>query len=102
MGFMAIRTVFHNRRMFPQERAAAFRVATQAIFVDGALNELAGIGRAMRIMATRARHLALAIGHMGRPLQLCAAHWMALQAQFWLRLFHAMVLRKWCVEPGVR
>ena len=68
VGFVAIRAVFHDRRVFPEERPAAFRVAAQAILVNGALNELAGIGRTMRIMATGAGHFAFAVGHMRRAL----------------------------------
>lgn len=68
MGFMAIRAVFHNRRVFPEERASAFRVAAEAILVDSALNELAGVGRAVWIMAARASNLPFAIGHVRGPL----------------------------------
>ena len=41
---VAIRAVFHDRRVFPQEGTPAFRVAAQTILVGGALNKLAGIG----------------------------------------------------------
>jgi hypothetical protein len=44
MRFVAIGAVFHNRRVLPEKWTAALRVATQAILVNGALNELAGIG----------------------------------------------------------
>src|SRR4029077_16819307 len=44
VGLVAIRAVFHDWRVFPEEGAAPFRVAAQAILVNGALNELAGIG----------------------------------------------------------
>src|ERR1700694_3168282 len=50
VGFVAIRAVFHYRRVLPEEGTAAFRVAAQAILINSALNELAGIGRTMRVM----------------------------------------------------
>ena len=68
MGFMAIRTVFQHRRVLPEKGASALSVATQTVLVDRALNQLAGIGRAMWIMAACAGNLAFAIGHVRRPL----------------------------------
>ncbi len=80
MGLMAVRAVFHHRRMFPEKRPTPLRMATQAVFVRCALDELLGIGRAMRIVAARASHFAFPIRHVRRPLQLRSTHLMALQA----------------------
>lgn len=44
MRFMTIRAIFHHRRMFPEKGTPAFGVAAQAVLVDRALNQLAGIG----------------------------------------------------------
>ena len=98
---MAIRAVFQDRRVLPEEWAATFRVAAETIFVDGALNKLAWIGRTMRIVATRAGDFPFAVGHMRRPLQLGAAHGMALQAQLRLRFLHTFIFRKGSVIPGI-
>src|SRR5712691_9790350 len=62
--FVAIGAILHDRRVLPDERTAAFGVAAQAVFVGGALNELLGIGRAMRVMAAGASDLAFAVGHV--------------------------------------
>ena len=72
--FMAVRAVLHHWRVLPHEGTAAFGVATQTVFVGGALDELLGIGRSVRIVATGAGHLALAVGHVRRALQLRPAH----------------------------
>jgi hypothetical protein len=101
MGFMAICTILHDRRMFPEERSPAFRVAAETILVDGALDELAGIRRAMRIMATRAGNLAFTVGHVRGPLQLRATHGMTPQAQFRLLLFHPGVFRERLAESRI-
>lgn len=83
--FVAVGAVFKHRRMFPQEGTAALGVAAEAVFVGGRLNELGWIGRTVRIVAAGAGNFALAIRHVGRALQLGAAHLMAPQAEF--RLF---------------
>ena len=101
MRFMAIRAVLKDRWVLPEKRAAAFGVATETILVDAALDELAGIGRSMWIVAARAGDLPLAIGHMGRSLQLRAAHGMALQAELRLGLFDAFIFRKRGAVPGI-
>ena len=61
---VAVRAVLHYRRVLPEEGTAPFGVAAQAILVRGALNELAGIGRTVRIVATGAGHFAFTVGHM--------------------------------------
>ena len=62
--FVAVCTILHNWRMRPEEWSPAFRMATEAVLIRSALNELLGIWRAMRIVTTRAGHLAFAIGHV--------------------------------------
>src|SRR5262252_5143818 len=59
--FVAIRAVLHHRRVFPQERATPFCVATQAILVHGGLPKLTGIGCSMRVVATGAGNFAFPI-----------------------------------------
>ena len=78
MRFVAVCAILHDRWVFPKERSAAFRVAAQAVFVRGALDKLLRIGRAMRIVAARARYFAFSIRHVRGALQLCAPHLMAL------------------------
>jgi len=90
--FVAVGAVFDDWRVLPEERAATLGVATQTVFVGGALDELLGIGGAMRVVATGAGDFAFAIGHVGRALQLRAAHLMALQAQLRLGFFGAAIL----------
>src|ERR1700751_1786263 len=48
--FVAVGAVFEHRRVLPQEWAAPLRVTAQAIFISSALDELLGVGRAVRIM----------------------------------------------------
>ena len=64
MRLVTITAILQNRRMFPQEGSAPFGVATVTILVDGALDQLLGIGRAVWIVATGAGYLALSEGHM--------------------------------------
>ena len=52
--FVAVGAVFDDWRVLPQEGTSAFRVATQAVFIRGALDELPGIRRAVWIVAARA------------------------------------------------
>jgi hypothetical protein len=80
--FVATAAILQYRRVLPEERTAALGVATVAIVIQGRLNELLGIGRAMRIMATGASHFAFAEWHVRRALQLSATHLMALQTEF--------------------
>ena len=91
MRFVAVRAVFHYRGMLPDERSAALRVATQAILVRRALDQLLGIRRAMGIVAAGAGHFSFAIRHVRGSLQLRAPHLMALQAEFRLSFFDAGV-----------
>ena len=64
MRLVAICAIFHHWRVRPQEGPSAFGMATDAILVCGALNEQAGIWCAVRIVAARAGHFALAIRHV--------------------------------------
>src|ERR1700721_2345789 len=48
--FMAVRAVFHHWGMLPDERTAAFGMATETVFVGGALDQLLRIGSAVRIV----------------------------------------------------
>src|SRR5260370_30926224 len=73
MRLVAVRTVFHNRRVFPDERPAALGVAAQAVFVGGALDELRGIWRPMRIVTTDAGKLSFAVPHCPVALPICPA-----------------------------
>src|SRR5258706_8937661 len=75
---VAVRAVLEHWRVLPQEGTSAFRVATQAVFIRGALDELPGIRRAVWIVAARAGYFAFAVGHVRRALQLRAAHLVAL------------------------
>src|SRR5713226_4657629 len=102
MRLMTVGTIFHDRWVLPQERTAPLGVAAQAILVGRALDELLGIRRSVWIMATGAGHLAFAVGHVRRALQLCTPHLMALQAQLRLRLLHALVLAERSVIAGIR
>ena len=64
MRFVAVRAVFNDWRVLPQERTPAFRVTTQAVFVGRALDKLLGIWRAVGIVTTGASHFAFAIRHV--------------------------------------
>ncbi len=61
---MTVGAVFHDRRVLPEEGTAALGVAAQAVLVDARLQELAGVGATVWVMATGASHLALAIRHV--------------------------------------
>src|SRR4051794_21951647 len=100
MRFMAVSTVLHNRGVFKQEGTSAFRVATEAILVHGALLQLTRIGRAVGIVATGAGNFALAIWHVRGALQLRAPHLVTPQAKFGLHLLQASVLRQWRIEAS--
>lgn len=92
--FMAVRAIFDDGRVFPEERSAAFRVATQAVFVRRALDELLRVRCAMGIVAACTGNFAFAIRHVRGSLQLSAPHLMALETQLWLWLYQAAVLCK--------
>ncbi len=89
---VAVGAVFHHRRVLPQEWPAAFGMAADAVLIDRALQKLARIRAAVRIVATGAGDFALAIRHVRGALQLGPPHLVALQAQFRLRHFRADVL----------
>ena len=81
VGFMAICAVFHYWRVFPKERPAALGMATQAVFIRGALNQLLWVRCTVGIVTAGACHLAFAVRHVRGTLQLRPPHRMALQAQ---------------------
>src|ERR1700740_1812290 len=95
---MAVDAALHNWRVFPQEWASPFGMASQAILVHGCLPKLAWIGRAMRVMATSASHFAFAVWHVRGALQLCSTHLVTPKAKFRLRFFQTFVFRKRRVE----
>lgn len=84
MGLMAIQAVLHNRRMLPQERTPSLGMALVAVFVGGGLDELLGIGAAVRVVAVRASDLPLPKGHVRGAHQLRASHLVALKANLYL------------------
>ena len=90
--FVTVGTILHDRGMLPKEWSPAFGMAAVAVLVDGALKQLARIRTTVRIVTARAGDLTLAIRHVRGTLQLCAAHLMALQAKFRLRLLGSDVL----------
>lgn len=94
MWFVAVGAVFHDWGVLPHERPAPFGMAAQAVLVGGALDELLGIRRSVRIVAACAGHLAFAVRHVRRALQLRAPHLVALQAQFRLRFLYTAILRQ--------
>lgn len=102
MRFVAIRAIFYDRWMFPQERSAAFSVTTQAVFVGRTLNELLRIGRAMWIVAARTGYFPFAIRHVRGALQLSAPHLMAPETQLRLRLYQTAIFREWGIIAGLR
>ena len=91
---MAVNTVLHYGRVFPKEWPTSLGVATQAIFIHRGLPKLAWIGRAVRVMATRAGYFAFPVGHVGGALQLCSTHLVTPKAKFRLRFFQTFVFRK--------
>jgi len=100
--FVAVGAVFEHRRVLPEERTPAFGMTTQAVFVGGRLDQLLGIRRAVGIVAAGAGDFAFAIGHVRRALQLPAAHLVALEAQFWLSHFYALIIRERLAIARVR
>src|SRR5579883_1003775 len=101
MGIVTVGAVFHDRRVLPQKWPAALGVAAVTVFVDGRLQQLAGIGAAMRIVAAGAGDLAFAIGHVRRAQQLGAAHFVTLQAELGLGLFSADMLSERRAKAGL-
>jgi hypothetical protein len=91
MRFMAVNTVLHYGRVFPEERSTSLGVATQAILIHRGLPKLAWIGRAVRVMATRAGYFAFPVWHVGGALQLRSAHLMTPKAEFRLGFSEAFV-----------
>ena len=69
--FMTVGAIFQHRRMFPEKRAAPFRMTGIAIFIDTSLFELRWIGASVRVMAIRTDHLSFPERHVRRAKQLC-------------------------------
>ena len=91
MRFMAVNTVLHYGRVFPEKRPTSFGVATQAILIHCCLPKLAWIGSAVRVMATRAGYFAFPVRHVRGALQLRSAHLMTAQAKLRLGLSETFV-----------
>ena len=64
MRFVAVRAVLHYGRMRPEEGPTAFGVATEAVLIGRALNELFWIRCAVRVVAAGAGHFAFPIRHV--------------------------------------
>src|SRR5262245_16926380 len=70
MRLMTVETTFADRRVFPEERSPLFGVTGVANFVDGIrVQERAG-GRAVRVVAVDAGHLAFGQRHVRTPTEL--------------------------------
>jgi len=82
MRLVAVITPFQNRRMLPQKRTAALRVAGVAIFIDTRLHELRWVGTTVRIVTIGADHLPLSHRHMRGAHELGFTLEMALTANF--------------------
>ena len=98
---MAVDTVLHYGRVFPEERPTSLSVATQAILIHCGLPKLAWIGRAVRVMARSAGYFAFAVRHVGGALQLRSAHLMTPKAKLRLGFFETLVFCKRCVETSL-
>ena len=77
---MAVEAIFTDRRMFEQKRAALFRMALIAGFVDRVGLEQGISQRAMRIMAIIAAHLSFRQRHVRAAVELQADVLVALSA----------------------
>lgn len=80
VGIVAVRAIFHDRRVLPKERAPPLSVATETVLVQSRLDQLGLVGASVRVMTACARDFAFAIRHMGRALQLRPPHLVTLQA----------------------
>lgn len=79
---VAIGAILTHRLVFPQERSAFFLMALVTGLVDGILGELIGTGRAVRIMAVGAGHLAFPDRVVRSFVDLCAFVLMTGKADF--------------------
>ena len=102
MRLVAVGAVLHDRRMLPEEGTAPLGVAAETVLGGRGLQQLLWIGTSVRVMATGAGHLAFAIGHVRRALQLGAAHLMALQAEFRLGFLRPLVFGEGCRVTSLR
>jgi hypothetical protein len=64
VSFVAVCAALYDGRVLPKEWTAPFGMAGQAVFVDGALDQLPWIRRSMGIVAGRTRHLTFPVGHV--------------------------------------
>jgi hypothetical protein len=85
VGFMAIRTIFSNRRMLMKVWASPLRMAGVAVLVDAVLLELRRIGGAVRVVAIGTGDFTFPQGHMGRAQELCLSLQVTLAAHFYFR-----------------
>ena len=83
--FVAIGTIFHHGWMFPQKRAASFRVAGITIFINAVLLQLSRARASVRIVAVGAGYLSLPHGHVRGAKELRVALQVTLTANFSLR-----------------
>src|SRR5258708_23054896 len=91
MRFMAVNTVLHYGRVFPEERPTSLSVATQAILIHCGLPKLAWIGRAVRVMARSAGYFAFAVRAVAGGPQLRSPHLISTKATLRLGLFETFV-----------
>jgi hypothetical protein len=68
--FVAIVTIFEDRRMLKEERASPLGMALVASLVHACLYELRGIGRAVRVVAIGAAYFSFSHRHMRRTHEL--------------------------------
>ena len=62
--FVAVRAVFHDGWVLPEERSSSFRVAAQTVFIRGALDQLLRVRCTMGIVAAGTGYFTFAIRHV--------------------------------------
>jgi hypothetical protein len=80
---VTVSAIFKRRWMHPEERAPPLGMTGVAVFINTGLFELCRIGRAMRIVATRANEFPLSERHMGGAHELGLSLQMTLTANFY-------------------
>ena len=85
VGVVAVQAVLTDRRVLPEERAALLGVAGVAVLVDRGLQQHLVVRRAVRVVAARALHLALAQRHVAGADELGLLLQVAARAQLHLR-----------------
>ena len=79
---MASGAILEHRRVFPKEWPAPLGMTGVTVFIDGSLDKLRGIRRAVRIMTVRTSNLAFSKRHMGGTHELCLPLQMTLPTDF--------------------